>query len=350
MVRTGQPDKEALEPLPPKSSISWWWLAPWVLALALIPFVWRPLWKLAGSLTAFEPAAAPTTAPSPLGFTAKREGSDWRLSWSRDSLTRLSALGAMLTISDGGVDRLQFLSPQDLASGAILYVPRTTDLTFNFKVTVPNAPDIEEQVRVLGAESNETPQLAYTLPPRRIGEAARQIPASSAPDGEAAAAPAATPAIRRFQPPASPAKTAAPHVDVALPIVALPSGALPQIPRIDAAAPPPAQPAPAAPRPAEAVRPASLPVVTRTDPSPARTVPAAWPRNVSRSANVEIRIRVQIDPAGRVVGASPLQRNVSNYPFVDSALTAARLWTFTPAKENGKPIPSESVLTFKFTP
>jgi hypothetical protein len=51
-----------------------------------------------------------------------------------------------------------------------------------------------------------------------------------------------------------------------------------------------------------------------------------------------------------VVGATPIQRTVANFPFVDSALTASRLWTFAPAMENGKAVASETVLTFKFTP
>jgi hypothetical protein len=103
------------------------------------------------------PAALP---PSQLAFSDTHEGSDWRRVWNSDDLTRLNAVGAMLTIRDGGVDRLQFLSSQDLAAGAIFYVPRTSDLTFNLKVALAAGPDIEEQIRVLGASPDHVPQLA----------------------------------------------------------------------------------------------------------------------------------------------------------------------------------------------
>lgn len=332
--------------------MSWWWLAPWVLALAALPFVWGPLWRIAASFTSYDPAATTSSsAPSRLGFSAKHEGADWRIVWSRDALARLNVLGAMLSIRDGGVERLQFLSPQDLAAGAILYVPKTSDLTFHLKVTVPEGPEIEEQIRVLGAQAADEIQLAHPVQPRRIGDASREYPPAgltSSPDAQQNPAHAA--ATREFQPPAAAASGAAPAAEIALPDVKLPASAAPQIPRIDAAAPPPPAPAPipAAP-PAEAAKPApALP--TRTEPAPRRTVAAAWPRNAPRASPVEIRIRVQIDAAGRVVGAIPLQRTVANFPFVDAALTASRMWIFTPASENGKPVPAESVLTFKFNP
>jgi hypothetical protein len=59
---------------------------------------------------------------------------------------------------------------------------------------------------------------------------------------------------------------------------------------------------------------------------------------------------VRIDARGHVTAAAPVQRTVGNYPFVESALAAARLWVFKPALENGNAVPSESILTFKFTP
>jgi protein TonB len=349
VIRTGQAENQPVLPERReervKEGVSWWWLAPCVLALAAFPFVWRPLWQMINTPQTTDWVEAPRT-PTQLGFSATHEGADWKLGWSRDALARLNALGAMLTIRDGGVERLQFLSAQDLAAGTVIYIPRTSDLSFNLKVTVANGPEIEEQIRVLGADSGDGPQLAQSVP--RAGEAARQ----AAPAEETTAL---AQAEREFQPPpARIARSTAP--DTALPEVPLPAAAVPQLPQTTPVAPPPprqtalnpAPPSPAPPNPAPNAAPAA-PVV-RTDASPLRTVPAAWPRNAVRSGAMDIRIRVQIDVRGRVVGATPLQRTVANYPFVDSALSAARMWTFTPAVENGKPVPSESVLTFKFTP
>jgi hypothetical protein len=261
----------------------------------------------------------------------------------------------MLTISDGGVWRLQYLSPQDLAAGTVFYIPRTSDLAFNLKVTVANGSDIEEQIRVLGAEKPDEPFRAERAP-RRIGESSRD----AAPEAAITVEPGATPLVtaqRQFRPPAPKADRSAAGDDTALPDVALPAATLPQLPHTSTAPPPPA-PKSAPPQPATAAQatPVLAPVVpasgtvSRTEASPLRTVPAAWPRNTTRSGAVDIKIRVQIDPRGRVVGATPLQRTVANYPFVDSALTAARMWIFKPAVENGKPVAAESVLTFKFTP
>jgi hypothetical protein len=292
-----------------------------------------------------DPGLASPAPASRLGFTAKHYGSDWRLMWNREALTRLNAMGAMLAIRDGGVDRLQFLSPQDLAAGAIFYVPRTTDLSFNLKVTVPDGSEIEEQIRVLGADSADE-LLARPIQPRRIGDAARE----EVPDAVPAATGALATATRQFQPPALPAAKTEPAAEIALPRVTLPSADAPQMPRLDLAQSIPAAPAPAAPPHVSEMPNAPPPVITRTEPAARRAVPAAWPRNTARSAVVEVRIRVQIDAAGRVVGATPIQRTVANFPFVDSALTASRLWTFAPAMENGKAVASETVLTFKFTP
>lgn len=342
-----------------KKGLSWWWLAPFALAIAAFPFVWRPIWRAAGLATAaLDTPAVVAPASSQLGFSAKHEGTDWRLVWSRAALARLGAVGAMLTIRDGGADRLQFLSPRDLEAGAILYVSRTADLVFNLKVSVLDGPDIEEQIRVLGAgQSTEETELT-TVPPRRIGDASRVDPPSAA-----GRQPVRQQPVRQFQAPPRTVEVPKPVMEgsVALPEIRLPavSASVPQLPAPAPAAPPPVQtppapspqnqssaPVPAAPQPSTPL----TGVVTRIDPAPIRTATAAWPRNVSRQSAVDVRIRVQIDTKGRVIGASPLQRTIGNFPFVDSALGAARMWLFSPALENGKPVPSESILTFKFAP
>jgi protein TonB len=347
-----------------KGSISWWWVAPCLLAIVALPFVWRPLWRLAGSMSLPDPAPVSSApVPSRLGFSASHEGSDWRLVWNRDAILRLNAVGAMLTIRDGGADRLQFLSPQDLTAGSLFYVPRTSDLTFNLKLALPDGSDIEEQIRVLGATPDHAPQMAEVVQPRRLGSAAR---VEEAPPGSAT--PKAP--VRQFQPPAARvAAGAKPLADAVLPDVNSPLLPPVRIPQTLPSVPPPDPPRPAAasteaPSPASAqiaqpsanppqvgppAQPALVPV-TRIDPSPVRSVPPTWPRNVARQSGMDVRIRVRIDARGRVVGADPVQRSVSNFAFVDAALSAARMWTFNPALENGKPVPSETVLTFKFTP
>jgi TonB family protein len=327
---------------PGKQSLSWWWIAPCAFVLVAAPFIWRPIWNLAGAMTLpASPGPSGGESASRLGLSATHEGSDWRLVWSREALQRLGAVGAMLTIRDGGVDRLQFLSPLDLNAGAILYVPKTSDLLFNLRVTLPEGPDVEEQIRVLGQDQDAMAGLTYTPAPRRIGEAART--------GTGATASQSAP-VKQFQPPPAPAAAVPTPADLSLPDVRLP-GAPPPALRFTGSAPPPPRPAPAQSQTPPVQAPQVItPVTTHVDPAPLRTVIAQWPRGAARQGRMDIRIRVRIDEKGRVASVMPLDRNVANFPFVDSALAAARLWTFSPATENGKPVASETVLTFKFNP
>jgi TonB family protein len=307
-----------------------------------------------------------------LGFSARHEGTDWQIMWSRDALARVEAVGAMLTIRDAGVDRLQFLSAQDLASGSLFYVPRSSDLTFNLKVNTLNGPVIEEQIRVLGAGLDIPASLT---PMRRTGEAQRDYLSSirEAPRtlGEPVHAPPVT-ARKTFQPPATQtSKSGAPAELAAMPDVHLPASSSPQLTHVASAPPPPAPnlatktvtptpPLVSAPTPSLS---AAAPPKTETPAlaarqkgpswspaSPIQTVKAAWPRGAARNGAMEVQVKVQIDVTGRVTTVIPSQRTVTNYAFVDSAIAAARTWTFSPARENGHPVPSESVLTFKFTP
>jgi serine/threonine protein kinase len=59
-------------------------------------------------------------------------------------------------------------------------------------------------------------------------------------------------------------------------------------------------------------------------------------------------VRVQVDPAGAVVGAAADVPGPSQY-FADLATNAARGWKFTPAKAGGQNVASEWILRFEFT-
>ena len=58
-------------------------------------------------------------------------------------------------------------------------------------------------------------------------------------------------------------------------------------------------------------------------------------------------VRMQIGPDGFVTSADVVQ--TSGYPRLDGAAVAAlSKWRFTPAIENGQPVPSEQVLPVRF--
>jgi TonB family protein len=61
----------------------------------------------------------------------------------------------------------------------------------------------------------------------------------------------------------------------------------------------------------------------------------------------KIRIRVEVDPAGNVSQASIESPGPSPY-FASHALRAAQSWKFTPAKVDGRAVPSTWLLRFQF--
>jgi len=62
---------------------------------------------------------------------------------------------------------------------------------------------------------------------------------------------------------------------------------------------------------------------------------------------VRVSVRVAVDPSGGVVGATFDSPGPSKY-FANLALQAARRWEFAPAKVDGRYVPSEWILRFKF--
>jgi TonB family protein len=75
--------------------------------------------------------------------------------------------------------------------------------------------------------------------------------------------------------------------------------------------------------------------------------------DVSRSARntiqgkVRVRVRVNVDSSGKVVGAGFDSRGPSKY-FASRALQAAQRWTFKPPQTEGKAVASEWILKFEF--
>jgi TonB family protein len=66
---------------------------------------------------------------------------------------------------------------------------------------------------------------------------------------------------------------------------------------------------------------------------------------------VVVHVRVVVDAAGRVTAAEPVPGKGAVSGFLgNSAATAAKLWRFDPARADGKPVPSEVVLVFRFAP
>jgi TonB family protein len=106
--------------------------------------------------------------------------------------------------------------------------------------------------------------------------------------------------------------------------------------------PAPAVPAPGTPAPAEtAIAPAAdviQPVVIR------QTIPPV-PSGISGLGSPTASVRVEIGADGKVVNATMQQ---ASHPLYDrQVLQAAREWLYSPALLNGRPVPSEKVVTIQ---
>lgn len=88
-------------------------------------------------------------------------------------------------------------------------------------------------------------------------------------------------------------------------------------------------------------------------PTPLRQVMPVAPSNILGflRSPVTVRIRVSIDSNGKVVNAVPMAPpgGVNQY-LAESAASAARMWTFIPARRGDTRLASETVLNFSFSP
>jgi TonB family protein len=98
----------------------------------------------------------------------------------------------------------------------------------------------------------------------------------------------------------------------------------------------------AAPSPSAAEPPASTEVI---QPVAVRQTIPAIPSGISGMGGPTASVRVEIGADGHVVNASMQQ---SSHPLYDRlVLQAAREWLYTPATLNGRPVPSEKVVTIQ---
>ena len=83
--------------------------------------------------------------------------------------------------------------------------------------------------------------------------------------------------------------------------------------------------------------------------APRPSVPAKIKSTITSDNTIDVRVR--IDKSGRVIEATPVS---ASGPVATSlvryALNTARRWRFRPARQKGKPVPSETVLEFLFRP
>jgi hypothetical protein len=338
----------------------WWYGATAIVLLAGALIYTRQISRDQTPLP--KQVAQPSAVMPRTGFAANPEGGMWRLTWNWDVVAALKPSGAILVVRDGDSEQQIPLTTADLASGTVFYTPKSANLLFGLRVLRPGAPPVEEQVRVLSAAipREEPAEVRIVTPHRertlRPFSANNSVPktkspvslAESPPKLSLNSVPSATPlapletAVPGSPPPpppsavSAPATRLAPPAGRAMPVTAAIPSRLPEVKPAEAAA----APAILAPRP-----PQPPVVINRVLPR----FPASMKAVLTHATTVQVRL--QIDIKGKVTEAQPVEKKQGALaPLVQSALDAARGWTFRPAMVDGVPVSSESVITFNFTP
>lgn len=315
------------------------------------------------------------TPSGQLGLQVVRAGeSQLNLSWNPSAPHLGAARKAKLTIKDGPINRELDMDSSQLQSGKVTYFPSGTDVQLRLEVYIDDSHSVAESVRVLLPRTQASTiepagapdSVKNGLTPVASGEAVRQEA-----NGARHAA-AVQPAIRLKTPPFVPPRPAAGfrethpsrRVDASLRVPDVRFEATAQdYPALNLPLthlPIPAAWSAGAPRVATRSNTAIFP--TSQAPVRPRAPVYAPPHPVKRVIpdtsllgvtplyqSTQIEIQVRIDSAGHVVGARSVSDQKKDTALLtESALAAARKWTFEPATMNGKAIPVDYSIVFAF--
>jgi hypothetical protein len=92
-----------------------------------------------------------------VGFSAIRQGKDWKLVWDRAAVAALHPAGAVLMIRDGDSSQSVQLSQDELAIGSLLYTPQSGDIDFGLRVYQTRDVQPGEHIRVLDPQRGGQP-------------------------------------------------------------------------------------------------------------------------------------------------------------------------------------------------
>jgi Gram-negative bacterial TonB protein C-terminal len=268
------------------------------------------------------------------------EGSRLKVQWDPTSRPVADAISGMLTVQEGD-HRLQIpLTRKELDAGSTYYFPESGWVEVRLEINQDGNHYTGETVATATGlptapapvpEKPATPTLPLAVPPEEHKAIAKARPLP---------APARTIARKAALPP--------PQTAPALPLA-------PQI------SPTPATPAILPPVAVPTKPPARSPEVAPFTPSqnsiryetavPIRKVRPAVPADLHSilPESISVEIKVEIDSAGKVVNATPVGGLTATQKLLaPQAVQAALLWRFEPARRNGEPVASESLLKFDF--
>lgn len=255
-------------------------------------------------------------ARSDIKLELHSEATRLKVQWDPHSRSVAEASSGKLAVQDGGQHLEIPLDRQQLYSGSTFYYPETGSVEVRLEIYRDGNHFTGESAAL------SVPQAAKnskeSLQP--IVNDARQKTVAASPSKKSVAATprrsALPPPVVFAKPPLQPSESSSP---------------------IDSAAPPVSEATP--------VRYETAVVIREIRP----TVPTDL--NSSLSEPVSIEVQVEIDTAGKVVSATPIGNLTAVQKLLASkAVDAARLWRFEPARKNGDPVESESLLKFDFEP
>ena len=306
---------------------------------------------------------------------AERQGEDLKISWDLNSAGVAGATDGVLDIDDGGARQQIQMTADQVRFGSVLYTPVSAHVSVRLSTLRDNRNIGQGAVLVL---LNKPPQTAVapgqqkTRIPFEV-KAERQIPvATQAPaQTQSSAALERTTPVRDFVPP--PAEKTLSEIqppEGAAPPALNPNPA-PQLALTGLAAAPLQLPQPGAPRtapskkseeprkpnvpPAAAVSPVPGPVQTNLADyvSPVLTFQAGvrMPPELPRTFKpIAITVRVDLDPAGRVMHVEPVSASGIHRLLLQAAVDAAWKCRFEPAKSGQRPVSSRVTLVFHVAP
>ena len=86
----------------------------------------------------------------------------------------------------------------------------------------------------------------------------------------------------------------------------------------------------------------------KTNYSGPRPISQVIPRAANAPAGTQVQVLVEIDAKGKVTKTRPVGWTPTNASLMILAVRAATSWVFDPAVLNGRAVPSQMTLIFKF--
>jgi Gram-negative bacterial TonB protein C-terminal len=269
---------------------------------------------------------APASKLTALGLRAERRANAVHVSWDPDTPIVNRAVYGVLSIHDGDLQPEPLrLTPAELRYGRIVYGPSSGSIKIQLEVM---APDNTKASETLLAEP--APEAGLVAAIRPANDSSSRNRALSSPPGRQRRA-GIPESVLLVDPPAVPILQPEPSVLTEQSVGAKPKFAplRPPEPQF-----PPAAPTFVAAHAIHESRP-NLPATVRA------TV----------TSEVEVQIKVQVDESGRVARIDSVRSTgPASRALVHATEDAARLWTFSPAMRGGQPVPSETILSFRYHP